>query len=250
MKDNFSKNSASYLRYRPVYPEGFFEYLKTIQPNREHAWDCGTGNGQLAHKLTGLYEKVFATDISQAQVDNAVKLPGISYSVQPAERTNFPDDFFDLIIVGQAVHWFDFEPFYAEVKRTARHNALIVLIGYGLLKISNETDRVIKDFYRNTLGSYWDKERKHIDKNYQTIPLPFEELNTPEFNNSYQWTFEHLIGYLGTWSAVKHYTKEKGVNPLDLIYTDLKAAWGSMETRTISFPTLLRIGQIKKRPNG
>jgi len=226
MKDNFSTNSDLYLQYRPDYPEDFFGYLKAIRPDAENVWDCGTGNGQVAQRIARLYKNIFASDMSQSQLDNAIRLNNIYYSVQPAEKTSFPSDFFDLIVVAQAVHWFDFDKFYLEVNRTAKPNALLVIMGYGRLKISDEVDTVIDNFYLNIIGSHWDKERKYIDENYQTIPFPFEELPVPEFKNVYEWTFDHLIGYLGTWSAVKHYIKDKGTNPLDLIYKDLKRTWG------------------------
>ncbi len=50
-KDNFSKQSGIYARYRPHYPEELFAYLATLTEKHELAWDCGTGNGQAA---TGL----------------------------------------------------------------------------------------------------------------------------------------------------------------------------------------------------
>ena len=71
MKDNFSAGSDKYAKYRPTYPAEFFEYLKSIVPARKSVWDCGTGNGQVAFKLAGIFDHVFATDISQAQIDNA-----------------------------------------------------------------------------------------------------------------------------------------------------------------------------------
>jgi hypothetical protein len=150
-----------------------------------------------------------------------------------------------LIIVAQAVHWFDFDRFYLEVNRTAKKNALLVIIGYSRLKISNQLDNIIDNFYFNVIGNHWDKERKYIDENYQTIPFPFEEVKVPKFKNVYQWTFEHLTGYLETWSAVKHFIKDKGINPVDSVYEDLKHAWGQTDKRIINFPLLLRIGRIK-----
>ena len=104
MKDNFSIQSDKYAKYRPTYPNEFFDYLKTIIPGNENAWDCGTGNGQVAGKLTGFFNSVYATDISQKQLNNAIRLPNIYYSLQPAEQTSFKENFFDLIIVAQAVH--------------------------------------------------------------------------------------------------------------------------------------------------
>jgi len=79
MKDNFSTGSDKYAQYRPTYPVDFFEYLKSIVPVREKAWDCGTGNGQVAYELAKIFDKVFATDISQAQIDNAQHAGNITY---------------------------------------------------------------------------------------------------------------------------------------------------------------------------
>jgi ubiquinone/menaquinone biosynthesis C-methylase UbiE len=249
MKDNFSARSANYAKYRPTYPDTFFEYLKTLQTNFDNCWDCGTGNGQVAVKLAAQFKNVYATDISQSQLDNAKKLPNIFYSLEAAEKTNFPNNFFDLVIVAQAVHWFNFNRFYAEVTRTAKNNALIVIIGYGLLNINQPVDAIINNFYKNIIGSYWDKERKYIDENYLTIPFPFRQIKTPAFQNQYSWTFEQLLGYISTWSAVQHYIKSKNQNPIDLMYTDLKQAWGQAETHKVNFPLLLRVGRIQKLNN-
>ena len=160
-----------------------------------------------------------------------------------AEATNFADNTFDLITVAQAIHWFDFEEFYIEVKRVAKPQAIIAVIGYGLIKTFDEADAIIADFYFNTLGTFWDAERKYIDENYLTIPFPFQEIETPQFSNELHWNFEHLIGYLGTWSAVKHYIKAKGENPINLIEEKLQKCWGN-ETRGVRFDILLRAGKL------
>ena len=245
MKDNFSTASDQYAQYRPTYPDAFFSYLSTLIPQSKTAWDCGTGNGQVAAKLASLFETVYATDISASQIDHAPKLPNILYSIQAAEKTHFPDNHFDLIVVAQAIHWFDFERFYAEVNRTSKQESLLVVMGYGLLKIAPEIDALIANFYKEVIGPYWDAERCYIDEMYQTIPFPFEEIAAPNFSNTLEWTCEHLLGYLSTWSAVKHYIKTNGVNPLDLIAEDLNYAYGN-EMRQVDFPLLLRIGKVVK----
>ncbi|HEY0895620.1 MAG TPA: methyltransferase domain-containing protein [Sphingobacteriaceae bacterium] len=104
MKDNFSLGSAQYARYRPGYPPEFFDYLFSIVKAKGNAWDCGTGNGQVASQLAGEFEAVYATDISSSQIEHAAVAPNIFYSVQPAEHTAFDDQCFDLIIVAQAIH--------------------------------------------------------------------------------------------------------------------------------------------------
>lgn len=51
MKDNFSRQSASYAKYRPGYPPELFDFILSHVKGREAAWDCATGNGQAANQL-------------------------------------------------------------------------------------------------------------------------------------------------------------------------------------------------------
>lgn len=245
MKDNFSAGSDNYAKYRPAYPPQLTAFLHSLAPATENAWDCGTGNGQMAFALSEIFEQVFATDISQPQIDNAIRADNIFYSIQPAEQTNFTDDQFDLIVVAQAVHWFDFEKFYAEVKRTARKNAAICLTGYGTIEISEEIDPILSDFYHNVVGPYWDKERTYIDEKYKTLPFPFQELPAPSFENKLSWTLSHLIGYLNTWSAVKKFISRNGYNPVDELHAHITPLWGFREEKEVRFPLLLRTGRVK-----
>ena len=246
MKDNFSTQPDKYAKYRPTYPPDLFAFLNLNVQDKQNAWDCGTGNGQVAYKLARVFDNVFATDISQSQIDHALQADNISYSVQPAEKTNFGNNLFDLIVVAQAIHWFDFGRFYTEVKRTAKNNALLCVVGYGKLKISRQIDNAIADFYYNVIGTYWDKERRYIDENYKTIPFPFDEIQPPDFVNEQYWALEHLIGYLNTWSAVKHFIKQNNYNPIGKLQKDIEQLWGNKQIRQVHFPLLLRIGRIKK----
>ena len=242
MKDNFSTQSDQYAKHRPGYPPEIYHFLSRNVAAREHAWDCGTGNGQVAANVAEFFKEVYATDISVNQLMHAQNKTNIHYSKQRAEKTNFPDQFFDLITVAQAVHWFKFDEFYFEVQRTLKPNGVIAVMGYGLFTANEATNEVVEHFYREIIGPYWDEERNYLDEEYKTIPFPFEEIEAPEFRNEMNWSFERLIGYLKTWSAVKHYEREKNENPVDLVYTELKEAFG--ERGKISFPVLFRMGRM------
>lgn len=150
--------------------------------------------------------------------------------------------FFELVTVAQAIHWFDFDLFYHEVKRVLKPSGIIAVMGYGLFRTNPETEAVIDHLYRDILGPYWDPERKYLEDNYEGIPFPFEEIKTPEFSFSENWTYEHLIGYLNTWSATKHYEAATGNNAVDLVKEDLKSTFGK-ENKVI-FPTLFRLGKL------
>jgi len=242
LKDNFSTKSADYKKFRPAYPMEIYDFIKYKLEGFESAWDCGTGNGQVAGVLADFIENVEATDISKNQITNAVNKPNITYSIQPAEKTNFKNQQFDLIISAQAVHWFEFERFYSEIKRCLKPDGLLVVMGYGLFSSNSATNKVIIDFYDNIIGTYWDAERKYLDENYQTIPFPFKELKTPEFTQTYEWSIEHLLGYLRTWSAVKHYENKNSEDPVLLIEDQLKSAFG--EKNKVKFPILFRMGKL------
>ena len=242
MKDNFSKGSREYSKYRPYYPAEVYEFIITKLKDFDYAWDCGTGNGQVASELSTFFTKIEATDISLNQIKYAIQKPNINYSVQPAEKVSFRTNQFDLIISAQAAHWFDFENFYKEVKRCLKPEGLIVLLGYGLLSINAKTNPIIEHFYKDIIGAYWDEERKYLDQNYHTIPFPFKEINTPDFVQKYEWDIEHLLGYLRTWSAVKHFQKENNQDPVCLIEAELKKAFG--KKNKVTFPILMRMGRI------
>lgn len=174
-KDNFSTQSGHYAKYRPVYPEALYSFIYNQIKEFNTAWDCGTGNGQVASVLSDKFDKVYATDISKNQLQNAVAKENITYIQARAEHTPIADRSIDLITVAQAIHWFDFNAFYQEVSRVAKPGALLAAWGYGLLSVSPELDPIIEEFYADILGSYWDDERSYLDESYRTIPFPFKE---------------------------------------------------------------------------
>lgn len=246
MKDNFSGNASAYAQFRPHYPDELFAQLLPLVKTSDAAWDCGTGNGQVAGELADHFKDVYATDISRDQLDKAIQKPNIHYSVQSAEHTSFADNTFDLVTVAQAIHWFRFHEFYSEVKRTLKPGGLIAVIGYGLLETDEPLQQLLHHFYRKIVGPYWDAERRYLDEDYKTIPFPFEEIDMPALSMKYSWKSDQLLGYLRTWSAVKHYKQRNDVDPVGLIEADLIASFGNMGEKEIVFPLLLRVGRNLK----
>ena len=90
----------------------------------------------------------------------------IFYSISPAEKTSFPDHQFDLITVGQALHWFDRDRFYEEVRRVGKPGGLLAVWGYALLSIEPTIDDKIMHFYNHIVGPYWDSARKLLEEEY------------------------------------------------------------------------------------
>ena len=103
-KDLFSEQAKDYALYRPAYPQELFTYILSFVVNKNVAWDCATGNGQSALPLSQYFKKVFASDISINQLEQAPRKENIEYIVCAAEETPFAENSFDLITVSQAYH--------------------------------------------------------------------------------------------------------------------------------------------------
>ncbi len=245
-KDIFSTLADLYAKFRPVYPQAVYDFLYDRVPATGAAWDCGTGNGQVATQLATVFEHVTATDISHRQLDAAPKKDNITYLECRAEQTPFQDNSFDLITVAQAIHWFDFDAFYREATRVSRNGALMAVWGYNVCRIDPATDLIIDHFYEKITGPYWDKERQYVTDLYQTIPFLPEEIQTPAFEIVTRWTLSSLEGYLSSWSAVDHYRNAKGEDPLELIAPALRDAWQAGAEKEVRFPVFMRAGIIRK----
>jgi SAM-dependent methyltransferase len=241
-KDLFSDHAKQYAAFRPTYPQALYDFIFSHVQNFDAAWDAGTGNGQVARDLSKRFEKVIATDISGKQLENAFQARNIFY-FQTGETVLFSMQKFDLICVAQAIHWFDREKFYGEVKRVGKPGAVVAVWGYGLFNSLPEIDSLIQNFYINTIGPYWDKERKLVDEEYKTITFPFSEIDTPNFSLAFEWTITELQGYLNTWSSVQKYLKENEINPVEKLIEQIRPVWGS-EKIEIKFPLFLRLGKM------
>ena len=236
MKDNFSKQAIAYSKYRPVYPNKLVEEIISFCSNKELAWDCACGNGQMSQLLSPYFNQVYASDISQKQLDQTEPSANIQYKLESCEACTLPNHSVDLITIAQALHWFNFDKFYKEAKRVLKPGGIIVAIGYGLLKINKELDQIIQTFYTQSIGSYWDLERKHVDNFYESIPFPFEPIEIENYVMKYQWTAADLIGYLNTWSAVQHFQKPNKQNPVELIEPQIKSGFHGAEKLEVKFP--------------
>ena len=247
-KELFSKQANDYARFRPTYPEDLFGYLASLTEEHSCAWDCGTGNGQAAIALAHYYDRVIGTDPSADQIAHARPHPKVEYRIAPAEDSAISAERVALIVVAQALHWFDLDKFYAEVQRVAKPSGSIIAVWcYGLMEITPAVDQIISRYYHNVIGKYWEPERQLVEQGYRGIPFPFHEIATPEFLMEATWTFNHFLGYLNTWSATQAAIRSEGVNPLGAIRTELCEAWGHVEMeRQIRWPLFVRVGSIRK----
>lgn len=244
-KDHFSANPAGYAGFRPRYPAALFAWLAGQCTGHDSVWDCATGSGQAAVALAKHFKHVVATDASAAQIEHAQAHPNVEYRVASAEASGLPDASADLVTVAQAAHWFDLDAFYAEVRRVLRPGGLIALWGYEKLRLEPALASVVGHFYHDELDGFWPPERALVESGYRDLAFPCAEIAPPEFAMNTDWTLDQLIGYFGTWSAVKNYRQTRGVDPLPGVRAALEPLWGSPDTpKAIQWPLFLRVGRL------
>ncbi|MDX6694681.1 MAG: hypothetical protein QOF02_2284 [Blastocatellia bacterium] len=242
-KDHFSAHAADYAKQRPRYPASLFEYLASLTNEHERAWDCATGNGQAALGLAPYFAQTIATDASQSQLASAVPHEKIDYRVAAAERTNIEAASVDLVTVAQALHWFDLEAFYTEVKRVLKPGGALAVWAYNLLKISPAIDALVNEFYGETVGPYWPPERGLLEEGYRSLRFPFRELKPPDVQMEARWNLQDLAGYLSTWSATKRFIAARGFDPLTGLTDALLSVWGAPEElKPVRWPLSFRVG--------
>jgi SAM-dependent methyltransferase len=243
--DHFSGFAARYAGFRPHYPASLFDYLATLVPQTSLVWDCACGNGQATVDLAARFEKIVATDGSQEQIASAAPRANVEYRVALAEQSGLPDGSVALLTVAQALHWFDFDRFYAEAKRVLAADGVFAAWAYGINQVEGEAaNQIVQDFYSNVVGPYWPPERRLVEEGYRTIPFPFSELVPPVFSMETHWTLEQLLGYFSSWSATNRFIGAKGSNPLGPLSVALSRVWlDPNSTRRITWPLTVRVGR-------
>jgi SAM-dependent methyltransferase len=244
----FTTVAREYADFRPGYPPELFEWLARVSPARDAVWDAGCGSGQASAALAERFSVVHATDVAAEQIAAAKPHPRIRYAVAPAEACGLPDASVDLVTVAQALHWFDVEAFYAEARRVARPDALLVVWNYPRPVFDEPAlDAVFQDFYSNVVGPYWPAGRKHVEANYTTLPFPQPELPHPPFSLDLDWSFSQVIGYVSSWSATARYRAARGADPVPLLADSLRKTWPGDTPARLRMPLGMRVAKIGAR---
>ncbi|RZM82411.1 class I SAM-dependent methyltransferase [Leptolyngbya iicbica] len=243
-KDYFSGHATDYAQYRPHYPAELFAWLAQQCGQRDRVWDCATGNGQAAIALAEHFTQVIATDGSAAQLQQAPVHPQVTYRVAVAEASGIAARSLDLVTVAQAVHWFQLEAFYAELRRVLKPDGLLAIWCYGCPHLANPAlASLLQTYYGETLDDFWTPERRLVETGYAALDFPWVELTAPAYSMQVMWTLAELLGYLFTWSATQRFIAAHGVNPLEDLAEHMTPHWPS-DRVLMTWPITMRVGRF------
>ena len=243
--DKFSDYSDLYARARPVYPDTLFDAIARDLPGRNLAWDCGTGNGQAAVRLAKYFDRVHATDPSPQQIGNAVRVANVDYRIGQAEECDLPSQSVDLILVAQALHWFDRDRFYSEAHRVLKTNGRLAVIGYDWFYITPEIDQTVWETLLGPIRPFWAKNDLLVFDGYRSIEFPFTEVPVPAVAFHLEWDLQQLISYICSLSSTRAAIRELGDQFVHHAQRELERSWGDGSSkRRVVMPLHIRCGRL------
>jgi len=246
MSSTFSCEPSKYNKYRLQYPSSLFEFLHKITNNAKIVLDCGAGSGQAALGLAKCFNEVIATDLSFNLLKQGPQIKNIWYVQANAEQLPIRNHSVELVTIAQAIHWFNLEFFYNEVKRVLKPKGIIAAWCYNKATVNLEVDSIIDVIYKKISGSDVPSlQRKYVHDGYSTLPFPFIPVEHPNFEISMQWNFHELLGHIETWPGLIDYRKKFGDQIKNEFRDTLLNVWGNPEQKkSINWSIYLLLGRL------
>ncbi len=195
--------------------------------------------------LAARFDRVVATDASEAQLAHAERHPRITFRQCRESDSGLESGSVDAVTVAQALHWFDLDAFFAEARRVLRPGGLLVAWGYTRPRIVPEINAVVDEFHDRTVGPCWPPERRLIDNGYADLLFPFTRvrLDGEPFAIEANLTLDDFLAYVGTWSAVLRYRAEHGADSVGSLRELLVPLWPPDEPRLVGWPLVVLVGR-------
>jgi SAM-dependent methyltransferase len=124
---SFGSVAAEYAALRPGYPADAVAFL--VGDGGRRVLDVGAGTGLLTEVVLDAGHDVMAVDPSPEMLGElAARHPDVVTAVGTAEALPVGDASVEVVVAGQAAHWFDPAPAAREIRRVLRPGGVLGLI--------------------------------------------------------------------------------------------------------------------------
>lgn len=206
--ERFSDRVENYVKYRPGYPAEVIDRLREAGVLTADAViaDVGSGTGISSWLYLENGFEVFSVE-PNAEMRKAAEEYLSAYkrfhSVNgTAEATTLADHSVDMILAGQAFHWFDVEKAKAEFKRILKPGGNVVLVWNDRRPDSTDFLRAYEDLLKMFGTDYAKVNHRNIDEKVFDAFWGEGKWNSFSVDNFQDFTFEGLKGRLFSSSYV------------------------------------------------
>jgi ubiquinone/menaquinone biosynthesis C-methylase UbiE len=247
----FSDRVENYAKYRPGYPDEVFSFLENekMLTSGSVIADIGSGTGLSADPLLKKDYTVYGIEPNKEMREAGEKILA-AYAQKfisvngTAENTSLPDQSVDLILAGQAFHWFDRSKAKAEFKRILKPGGYIVLMWND--RQTNTTDflKVYEDFLQMFGTDY--KEVNH--KNTQDKKIFDEFFGAGKYQEADFFNYQD-VDFAGLKGRVlsSSYMPNEGHPDFDFMIACLKKIFIRYQekgTVRLAYDTKIYYGQV------
>ena len=208
----FSSRVDNYIKYRPGYPNGVIETLRSEcgLTSDSIIADIGSGTGILTEMFLQNGATVYGVEPNREMREAGERLlkdyQRFSSVEAKAEETTLDDASVDFITAGQAFHWFDREKARTEFARILRPQGWTALIWNE--RVTNTTpflvacEQLLKDYSTD----YEQVDHRRIDDKVIRDFFGSDRFRLKQFNNIQVFDYEGVKGRLLSSS----YSPEEG----------------------------------------
>jgi len=246
----FSNRVENYLKYRPRYPAAIIPLLESecgLTPETVVA-DIGSVTGFMTELFLKHGNPVFGVEpnaeMRAAGERLVAKYPKFCSVSATAEATTLPDNSIDLIIAGQAFHWFDRQKAKIEFTRILKPGGWLVLVWNGFRVESSPLMRGYQKLLLRYGTDYKEVSREIEGCDIETFFSP-EECRQARFDFKQVFDFEGLKGRLLSAS----YAPEQTDPRFDQMIDELRAVFEANQkdgTVDFDYETEVYYGQLIK----
>lgn len=249
----FSDRVENYIKYRPSYPSRIVEFLEnTDRLNRASVMaDIGSGTGKLSEvfleqgfPVIGIEPNREMREAAESLLSEYMKFESMDGT---AETTGLPRDSCDLIICGQAFHWFNIPQARKEWQRIIAPEGWVVLIW-------NERDTGsafladYEQFLHKHARSYHEVNHRNIETTTLENFFNPNPLEIEEFANQQLFDFSGLLGrYMS--SSYAYNTHDEGFEDALKVLRSLFDQYEENGHVRFEYRTRIYCGQLPKENN-
>lgn len=203
--ERFSNRVDNYVKYRPHYPVAIIPYLaaEARLTQQSVVADIGSGTGISAEPFLDNGNVVYAVEPNKEMREAAEKLlqryPNFRSITGTAERTTLPSRSADLIVAGQAFHWFNQEAAGEEFRRIAKENACGVLM-WNFRQMNTPFEQAYENLLHQHGIDYKDMKHRNVGPAQLGIFFAAGTFREKTFQNVQRFDFPALKGLLSSSS--------------------------------------------------